>query len=89
MARRSVHRPRRSAVVARAADLMLAPEVVPASTRLKAEANPVYVSPGHLVDLQSALALSLVWSSGRHRVPEPLAAAHTLSVEARREGNRE
>jgi deoxyribonuclease V len=54
-----------------------------ASIRLKSRANPVYVSPGHLVDLPSALALALAWSSGRHRVPEPLSVAHTSSVEAR------
>jgi deoxyribonuclease V len=59
-----------------------------ACIRLKARANPVYVSPGHLVDLFSAMALALVWSGGRRRVPEPLAAAHTLSLEARNEGNR-
>ncbi len=54
-----------------------------ASIRLKAGVKPVYVSPGHLVDLDSAIAIALVWSSGRHRVPEPLAAAHTMSVRAR------
>lgn len=54
-----------------------------ASVRLKAGSNPVYVSPGHLTDLDSALALALAWSSGRHRVPEPLSAAHTLSVKTR------
>ena len=54
-----------------------------ASVRLKSRVKPVYVSPGHLVDLPSALALALVWSTGRHRVPEPLSAAHTLSREAR------
>ncbi len=54
-----------------------------ASIRLKAGVKPVYVSPGHLVDLGSARELALVWSSGRHRVPEPLAAAHTASVHAR------
>lgn len=54
-----------------------------ASVRLKRRVRPVYVSPGHLVDLPSALALALAWSSGRHRVPEPLSAAHTLSLEAR------
>ncbi|MCL5733985.1 MAG: endonuclease V [Actinobacteria bacterium] len=58
-----------------------------ASIRLKPRVKPVYVSPGHLVDLPSALALALVWSSGRHRVPEPLAAAHTASVEARNSGS--
>jgi deoxyribonuclease V len=54
-----------------------------ASVRLKAGVKPVYVSPGNLVDLPSALALALAWSSGRHRVPEPLSAAHTMSVHAR------
>jgi deoxyribonuclease V len=54
-----------------------------ASVRLKSGVKPVYVSPGHLVDLDSAIALALAWSSGRHRVPEPLAAAHTMSALAR------
>ncbi len=52
------------------------------SIRLRAGSKPVYVSPGHLVDLDSAIALALRWSSGHHRVPEPLAAAHTLSRRA-------
>jgi deoxyribonuclease V len=51
-----------------------------ASVRLKAGVKPVYVSPGHLTDLASALALALAWSTGRHRVPEPLSLAHTMSV---------
>ena len=55
-----------------------------ASIRLKAHARPVYVSPGHLCDLPSAIALALAWSTGRHRVPEPLQAADTASKIARR-----
>ena len=54
-----------------------------ASVRLKGGSKQVYVSPGHLVDLPSALALALAWSSGRHRVPDPLSAAHTLGVKTR------
>jgi len=54
-----------------------------ASIRLKAGVKPVYVSPGHLVDLPSALSLCLAWSTGHRRVPEPLGAAHTMSVRAR------
>lgn len=54
-----------------------------ACIRLKRNVKPVYVSPGHLVDLASSVTLALVWSSGRRRVPEPLAMAHTLSLEAR------
>jgi deoxyribonuclease V len=54
-----------------------------ASVRLKTGVKPVYVSPGHLVDLPSAIALSLAWSCGHRRVPEPLAVAHTTSVRVR------
>ncbi|MCX8007911.1 MAG: endonuclease V [Coriobacteriia bacterium] len=54
-----------------------------AAVRLKARSKQVYVSPGHLTDLASAIELALVWSTGRRRVPEPLARAHTLSVLAR------
>jgi deoxyribonuclease V len=54
-----------------------------ASIRLKAGSKQVYVSPGHLTDLDSAIALAMAWSSGRHRVPDPLSAAHTLSVRTR------
>jgi len=54
-----------------------------ASIRLKAGVKPVYVSPGNLMDLDSAIALAIAWSSGRNRVPEPLAAAHTMSARAR------
>lgn len=57
-----------------------------ASLRLKAWVKPIYISPGHLVDLPSAINLALVCSTGRHRVPEPLFAAHTLSLEARNAG---
>ena len=54
-----------------------------AAMRLRTGVKPVYVSPGHLVDLESALALALAWSTGHHKVPEPLQAADTLSKLAR------
>lgn len=54
-----------------------------ASIRLRSGSKQVYVSPGHLVDLESAIALALAWSSGAHRVPEPLQAADTGSKLAR------
>ena len=59
-----------------------------ASLRLKAGVKPVYVSPGYRVDLDSAIALCLKWSSGRHKFPEPLQAAHTLSSVTRAEARR-
>lgn len=58
-----------------------------AALRLRSHSKPVYVSPGHLTDPQSAVQLALRWSSGRHRVPEPLAAADTLSKTARNAGS--
>ncbi|MBE0417930.1 MAG: endonuclease V, partial [Coriobacteriia bacterium] len=57
-----------------------------ASLRLRTGVKPVYVSPGHLVDLDSAIALCLAWSTGRHRVPEPLQVADTASKVARNAG---
>ena len=54
-----------------------------ASVRLRTGVKPVYVSPGHRMDLESAIALSLRWSTGRHKVPEPLQAAHTLASKTR------
>jgi deoxyribonuclease V len=56
-----------------------------AALRLRSHSKPVYVSPGHRTDLESAIALCLAWSSGRHRVPEPLQRADTLSKMARNE----
>ena len=54
-----------------------------AAMRLRTGVKPVYVSPGHLVDLESAIRLCLAWSTGHHKVPEPLQAAHTLSASSR------
>jgi deoxyribonuclease V len=46
--------------------------------------QPVYVSPGHLADVESATALALR-CTGRYRVPEPTRLAH-LFVNALRRG---
>jgi len=56
-----------------------------AAVRLRTGVKPVYVSPGHLTDLESAISLALAWSTGRHKVPEPLQAADTRSKTARNE----
>lgn len=55
-----------------------------AAIRLRDGVKPVYVSPGHRCDLSSAIELALAWSTGLHRVPEPLQAADTASKLARR-----
>ncbi len=51
-----------------------------AALRLRSGVKPVYVSPGHRTDLATAVDLCLAWSTGRHKVPEPLSAAHTLAT---------
>lgn len=50
-------------------------EVIGAALRTKRDCAPVFVSPGHLSDLESAIALVLA-CSGKYRLPEPVRAAH-------------
>jgi len=62
-------------------------EVVGAAVRTKTKVNPVYVSPGHLIDLPGAIDLTLRCDGG-YRLPEPTRRAHGL-VNALRRGERE
>jgi deoxyribonuclease V len=57
------------------ADLVLGGDQVGAVLRTRLGVKPVYVSPGHLVDLPSAVALVLA-TTGRFRIPEPIRLAH-------------
>lgn len=50
-------------------------EVIGVLLRARAKVKPVYVSVGHLADLDSALQLTLL-STTRYRLPEPVRAAH-------------
>lgn len=52
-------------------------EIVGASLRTKENVMPVYVSPGHLVDLD--FSIEIIMSSSKFRIPEPLRIAHHLS----------
>jgi deoxyribonuclease V len=61
-------------------------EVVGAALRTKANVSPVYVSPGHLIDLEGAVSLALECDGG-YRQPEPTRRAHLL-VNALRRGER-
>lgn len=62
-------------------------EIVGAALRTKNNVQPVYISPGHLIDLQSAVDLALACDGG-YRIPEPTRRAH-LFVNAIRRGERD
>ncbi len=62
-------------------------ETVGAALRTKTRVQPIYVSPGHLLDLAGAIELTLR-ADGGYRQPEPTRRAHLL-VNALRRGERE
>jgi len=51
----------------------------------EAHSNPVFISPGHMVD--SKLALAMTKRFLKHRIPEPTRLAHIVAEEARRGTN--
>ena len=62
-------------------------ETVGAALRTKTRTQPIYVSPGHLINLDDAISLTLA-SDGGYRQPEPTRRAHLL-VNALRRGERD
>jgi deoxyribonuclease V len=70
-------------------------ETIGAALRTKTNTNPVYISPGHRIDLATAIDLTLQCDGGRaglnrgkgYRLPEPTRRAHEL-VNALRRGER-
>ncbi len=57
-------------------------ETVGAALRTRPGTMPVFVSPGHLVDVDSAVRVAMA-ATGRYRTPEPLRAAHRAAVALR------
>jgi len=57
-------------------------QVIGAVLRTRPACRPVYVSPGHLVDLQHSVDIVLSCCS-TYRIPIPLRMAHKLSAEQR------
>jgi deoxyribonuclease V len=52
-------------------------EVIGAALRTKFKVNPVFISPGHKIDLEQSIALMKRCNSG-YRIPEPTRKAHLL-----------
>ncbi|MBL8133314.1 MAG: deoxyribonuclease V [Anaerolineae bacterium] len=55
-------------------------EIIGAVLRTRAHVKPVYISAGHRIDLESALALTMRCTT-RYRLPEPIRAAHHAAGE--------
>ncbi len=64
--------------------ILLDGEVVGAALRTREGVKPVFVSPGHLTDLESSLEF-VISVAGRYRIPEPVRLAHQLTVKVRKE----
>jgi deoxyribonuclease V len=62
--------------------------IVGAALRVRAgeDTRPLYVSPGHLCDVASAVELTLACAP-RHRTPEPLRAARMVVAETAAAGS--
>lgn len=67
------------------APLLYRGKVVGAALRTKKGTLPLYISPGHRMDLPTALRLILQTCRG-YRLPEPVRRAHLLVTEAKRRG---
>lgn len=67
------------------AELVLDGKVIGAALRTKRKVKPLFVSPGHRINLKGAVEAVLRCSAG-YRLPEPTRQAH-LAVNRRREKN--
>jgi deoxyribonuclease V len=67
--------------------LMFAGKKVGFVLRTKTKTDPIYVSPGHLVDVDTALEI-VKYCSREHRLPEPVRIAEQKSKEFKAKANR-
>jgi deoxyribonuclease V len=66
------------------AALTLGGDIVGAVLRTRTDVMPVYVSPGHLIDIEAACDIVLNCCT-QYRLPEPIRAAHRLAGELSRQ----
>jgi len=69
-------------------ELLDGAERIGAVVRTRNRVKPMVISPGHLVDHDSAVRLSLA-CTGRYRMPEPTRLAHLATNRIRRESEQE
>lgn len=55
-------------------------DVIGAALRTRSRTKVVYISPGHLIDLDSSIAL-IMRCTPKYRLPEPIRAAHNAAGE--------
>lgn len=53
-------------------------ETVGVALRTRSKVAPVYISPGHHIDLESSIAITMACVT-RYRLPEPIRAAHNAA----------
>jgi len=63
-------------------EIRMSREMVGAALRSRVGSQPIFVSPGHMIDIKSSLSLVYKMCHDR-RLPEPLARAHAVSVKDR------
>ena len=63
--------------------MMYEGECIGLALRTRDNVKPLYVSPGHLMDLETAAEMVLAAGRG-YRLPEPTRAAHNLVTQAKR-----
>ena len=61
-------------------------EVIGAAFRSKNNCNPLFISPGHRMDLESSLEIVKA-SLRQYRIPEPTRQAHLMANQLRRENS--
>ncbi|MFQ6082139.1 MAG: endonuclease V [Candidatus Aminicenantia bacterium] len=55
-------------------------EIVGVALRTRSKIKPVYISPGHLIDLK--ISIKVILGASIYRIPEPLRQAHLIALKS-------